>query len=56
LKFEVDTFKTKVIVKKTFSNKKNLSLWADNSCDIGARVMNLVTLQVVDDKEHIFEV
>jgi hypothetical protein len=44
MKFEVDTFKTKeVIVKINIFQVRNLSKWGDNSCNIGARVMNLVT-------------
>jgi hypothetical protein len=44
LKFEVDTFKTKeFIVTVIFFKLKNLSKWGDNSCNIGPRVMYLVT-------------
>jgi hypothetical protein len=42
LKFEVDTLKTKKVIVKNIFQEKNLSLWGDNSCNIGARVMNLV--------------
>jgi hypothetical protein len=44
LKFEVATFKTKEIkVKNNIFQANNLSSWGDNSCNIGARVMNIVT-------------
>jgi hypothetical protein len=51
--FEVDTLRNeKVVVKHNIF----LSSRGDKSEYIGARVINLVTWHVVDDKEHIFEV
>jgi hypothetical protein len=37
------TFKTKEVIIKNSTFQVKKSSWGDNSCNIGARVMNLVT-------------
>jgi hypothetical protein len=53
LKYEVDPLRNKEV---TVKNDIFISSRGDISKNIDARVKNLVTQDVNDDKEHIFEV
>jgi hypothetical protein len=56
LKLEVDTLSNKEVSKRKKNwGKKNVCS-CDNSGNIGARVINIVTYDVVDDKKYMFEV
>jgi hypothetical protein len=55
MKFEADTLRNKEVIKETFFHE-NSKFKGGNSDIFCARVVNLVTYDVVDDQKLIFKV